>query len=186
MLKTRTLAVVVLALAVLVGGTIGTACAVEPDTELAEPPPATLAETTTTAAPIPSTTVAAPETTTTVAPLPTTTAAPTTTPPPTSEPEAPAAVTVTALAMVTTTTSTPPQPLHVEDFYLAADGETYYVEVSGAWGTTYCEAHLLGADGRRTGEWTNELLSGEQDTVTLSLWDYDRAVVPDAVEVECQ
>jgi len=73
----------------------------------------------------------------------------------------------------------------IEDFYLAADGETYYVEISGITGATYCEAYLVGDDGRRTGEWSNELLNGSQDTVTISLWDYDRAVQPDAVEVEC-
>ena len=83
---------------------------------------------------------------------------------------------------------TPPAPrnrLVIEDFYLAADRETYYVEVSGVAGNTYCEAHMVGSDGRRTGEWTNELLDGFQDTVTLKSWDFDRPARPSSVEVEC-
>ena len=82
----------------------------------------------------------------------------------------------------------PPAPksrLVVEDFYLAVDRETYYVEVSGVAGNTYCEAHMVGADGRRTGEWTNESLDGFQDTVTLKSWDYDRPARASSVEVEC-
>ena len=90
----------------------------------------------------------------------------------------------TSSTPMTPTTAASTTQLVIEDFYLAADGETYFVEVSGVWGATYCEAHLL-ADGRRTGEWTNELLTGSQDTVTLSLWDFDRVVHPDEVEVEC-
>ena len=90
---------------------------------------------------------------------------------------------VDAPAVAAPTTASP--ALVLEDFYLAADGETYYVEVSGVSGYTYCEAHLVGPDGRRTGEWTNELLSGDQNTVTLSLWDFDRSAEPDSVDVEC-
>ena len=119
---------------------------------------------------------------------PTTTTVATTTEPPTTT-----TVATTTEPPTTTTVATTTEPpttagsttqLVIEDFYLAADGETYYVEVSGVSGATYCEAHLL-ADGRRTGEWTNELLTGSQDTVTLSLWDFDRSVHPDEVEVEC-
>ena len=73
----------------------------------------------------------------------------------------------------------------IEDFYLASDGETYFVELSGVAGATYCEAYLIGSDGRRTGEWTNELLTGSQDTVTLKSWDFDRPARPSSVEVEC-
>ena len=111
---------------------------------------------------------------------PTTTAAATDPDPPTTT----AAATTTTTRVPSTTASSTTQ-LAIEDFYLAADGETYFVEVSGVSGATYCEAHLVAADGRRTGEWTNELLTGSQDTVTLSLWDFDRSVRPDAVEVEC-
>ena len=126
-----------------------------------------------------------PEPPTTTAPAtdpePPTTTAPATDPePPTTT--APATTTATTVPSTTAGSAT---PLAIEDFYLAADGETYFVEVSGVWGATYCEAYLLAADGRRTGEWTNERLTGSQDTVTLSLWDFDRSVHPDAVDVEC-
>ena len=85
----------------------------------------------------------------------------------------------------TTTTTVRLQKMVIEDFYLAADRETYFVEVSGVSGATYCEAHMVGSDGRRTGEWTNELLDGRQDTVTLQSWKYSRPVRPQSVEVEC-
>ena len=102
--------------------------------------------------------------------------------------EVPAATTTKPLT-TTTAAATPPTTLAtqmvIEDFYLAADGETYFVEVSGVSGATYCEAHMVAADGRRTGEWTNELLTGSQDTATFSLWDYNRVGRPDGVEVEC-
>ena len=102
--------------------------------------------------------------------------------------ERPAATTTkppTTTAAATSPPTTQATQIVIEDFYLASDGETYFVEVSGVLGSTYCEAHLVGSDGRRTGEWTNELLTGGQDSVTLSLWDYDRVGRADAVEVEC-
>ena len=98
------------------------------------------------------------------------------------------AVTTTVQRTTTTrppTTTTTASRMVIEDFYLASDGETYFVEVSGVLGATYCEAHLVGTDGRRTGEWSNELLTGSQDTVIISLWDYDRTARVDGVEVEC-
>ena len=112
-------------------------------------------------------------------------AATTTTESPTTTKGATPATTARPTTTRRPTTTTAAQSLVIEDFYLAADGETYFVEVSGVLGATYCEAHLLGSDGRRTGEWSNELLTGSQDNVTLSLWDYDRTSRPDAVEVEC-
>lgn len=117
------------------------------------------------AEPAPTTTVAAATTTTTAAAATTTQRTTTTRPP--------------------TTTTAAASRMVIEDFYLASDGETYFVEVSGVMGAAYCEAHLVGTDGRRTGEWSNELLTGSQDTVTISLWDYDRTARVDGVEVEC-
>lgn len=110
--------------------------------------------------------------TSTVQPAPATTAA---APAPTAAPATTAAPTTTA-----------GRGLVIEDFYLAAAGDTYYVEISGVSGAVYCEAHLTGTDGRRTGEWSNELLDGSQDTATISLWDYDRSGRADGVEVECR
>ena len=88
-------------------------------------------------------------------------------------------------------TAPPPAPaprtgLHVADSYWSDDRTQYYVVVGGLSSShTYCEVHLT-REGRRIGEWSNELWSGQRSQVTVSIYlglDFNSTF--DGVEIEC-
>ena len=88
-------------------------------------------------------------------------------------------------------TAPPPAPaprtgLHVADSYWSDDRTQFYVVVGGlSAGHTYCEVHLT-REGRRIGEWSNELWSGQRSQVTISIYlgiDFNSTF--DGVAIEC-
>ena len=80
----------------------------------------------------------------------------------------------------------PRTDLHVADNYWSDDRTQFYVVVGGLSSShTYCEVHLTRA-GRRIGEWSNELWSGQRSQVTVSIYlglSFDSSF--DGVDVEC-
>lgn len=70
----------------------------------------------------------------------------------------------------TPTTTAPRTGLHVADSYWSDDRSEYYVVIGGLSAShTYCEVHLT-REGRRIGEWSNELWSGRRAQVTVSIY----------------
>ena len=89
----------------------------------------------------------------------------------------------------TATVGAAPAPrtdLHVADNYWSDDRTQFYVVVGGlSAGHTYCEVHLT-REGRRIGEWSNELWSGQRSQVTISIYlgiDFNSTF--DGVAIEC-
>ena len=98
----------------------------------------------------------------------------------------PTTTTTTAAPVVTTTTepptTVPSGSLTIIDSYWSADGETYYVKLGGVENFTYCEVHMI-LNGRRTGDWNNDLWSGTRSAVTIEVRYIEHPF--DALEVEC-
>lgn len=86
-----------------------------------------------------------------------------------------------------TTTTAPPSGLHIADNYWSDNRWEYFVVIGGlSRHHTYCEAHLT-RDGRRIGEWGNDLWSGSRSRVTISIFlGMDSTASFDGVEVECR
>ena len=84
------------------------------------------------------------------------------------------------------TNDEPASPADVEilDSYWSTDGErAYLVEIGGVETASYCEVHLK-HDGRRTGDWGNELWDGQRSKVTVAV--YYPQHKSDTFEVECR
>ena len=85
----------------------------------------------------------------------------------------------------TTTTQAPTATgIYFVDDYPSADRETYFVVIGNVDGLdyNYCEVHLT-LEGRRTGEWGNDIWSGSRSEVTIAVkyieFDFD------GFEAEC-
>ncbi|MCY4102949.1 MAG: hypothetical protein OXG55_06780 [bacterium] len=80
----------------------------------------------------------------------------------------------------------PRSGLYVADSYWSDDRDEYFVVVGGLSSShTYCEVHLT-RDGRRIGEWSNELWSGSRSEVIVTIYlgpQFDSTF--DGVDVEC-
>ena len=85
-----------------------------------------------------------------------------------------------------TTTTAARRGFHIADSYWSDDRTEYFVVIAGLSSRhNYCEAHLT-RNGRRIGEWSNELWSGARSQVIISIYlglNYSGSF--DAVEVEC-
>ena len=80
------------------------------------------------------------------------------------------------------TTTAPAGSVTIIDSYWSADGETYYVKLGGVEDSNYCEVHMT-LNGRRTGDWSNDLWSGTRSEVTIAVSFIEHDA--DAFEVEC-
>jgi len=80
------------------------------------------------------------------------------------------------------TSAAPQADIEVLDSYWSSDGDTYYVEVGGVESVNYCEVHLTN-DGRRTGDWGNELWDGRRSEVTVAVHFIQHDA--DSFRVEC-
>ena len=78
--------------------------------------------------------------------------------------------------------SSTPDPVIV-DHYWSDDEETYYVVLSGVEDANYCEVHME-HNGRRTGDWGNELWTGRRSQVTVAV--YPVLHESDLLRVECE
>ena len=120
-------------------------------------------------------------TTTGAADAPTTTRAPTPTAPTTTT-RAPTTTAAPAATATVAPTTTEAPTITIVDSYWSADGSTYYVVIGGVGSSTYCEVHMT-LDGRRTGDWSNDLWSGIRSEITISVDFIEHEA--DGFEAEC-